>query len=171
MKYNLRIYIQSEIQIILTLTAVTIHNNHKYLFLFPMLKMLCVYIVVQIPDEQELHTHSKHLVNLENIQEHRALESIDATLVPPTCRGIAIESTPLKSYKKSRDVPKCRKSTKSYPIHSQKQKNFEDILNKDVNLGVISANGHFVCPKCNLFETMNIRLFRKHLYKEVTFKT
>jgi len=95
----------------------------------------------------------------ENFLEHRALESIDTKLVPPTCRGIPIESKPLKMINKCRGI-----------LH--KQKMIIDIFNKNDKLGGISSNGrHFVCPKCDVFKTINVELFRKHLYKEVNYKT
>ncbi|KAE9544874.1 hypothetical protein AGLY_000417 [Aphis glycines] len=85
----------------------------------------------------------------DNFLEPQALESIDATLVSPTCRVILIESTPLKMNNKSRGIS----------IRNDK-------------LGAISSNGlPFVCPKCDDFKTINIELFREHLYKEVNYKT
>jgi len=100
--------------------------------------------------------------------KQQALESIEPTLVPPTCRGIPIESTPLKTYtNKSHGIAKRPKSA----TQSRKQKTFIDVFNKNDKLGAISSNGYFVCPICCVFETMNIKLFRQHLYKEVNYKT
>jgi len=95
-----------------------------------------------------LHKQSKHLSCTENISKPQALESIGPTLVPPTCRGIPIDLIPLKT---------C--NNKSYGIA------------KNDKLGAISSNGYFVCPKCYIFETMHIKLFREHLYKEINYKT
>lgn len=119
-----------------------------------------------------MHKQFKHLGGTENTLEQQALESIEPTLVPPTCRGIPIESTPLKTYSKSRGMSKSPKSaTKSSPIQPHKQKTLIDVFNKNDKLGTISSNGHFVCPKCCVFATINIELFREHLYKEVNYKT
>jgi len=119
-----------------------------------------------------LHKQSKHLGGTENMLEQQALESIEPTLVPPTCRGIPIESTPLKTSNKYRGNAKSPKSAnKSSPIQPHKQKTLIDVFNKNDKLGAISSNGYFVCPKCCVFETMNIELFREHLYKEINYKT
>jgi len=100
--------------------------------------------------------------------QHQALESIEPTLVPPSCRGIPVESTPLKTNSKSYGVSKNPKSTTiSSPIQSHKQTMLKDIF---IKLGQISSDGHFVCPKCYVFKTINIDLFREHLYKEVNYK-
>jgi len=47
-------------------------------------------------------------------------------------------------------------ATKSSSIQPHKQKTFIDIFNKNDKLGAISSNAHFVCPKFEVFETINI---------------
>jgi len=53
--------------------------------------------------------------------KQQALDSIDTKLMPPNCRGIPIESTPLKK------INKCRGIT-------HKQKMIKDIFNKNDKL-------------------------------------
>ncbi|XP_026811622.1 uncharacterized protein LOC113552843 isoform X4 [Rhopalosiphum maidis] len=136
----------------------------------PSVAVKCLRVFEMITDKEE--SHKQYLGGAENILEQQALESIEPTLVPPTCRGIPIDSTPLKMNNKSRGMSKSPKSaTKSSSIQPHKQKTLIDVFNKNDKLGTISSNGHFVCPKCYVFETINIELFREHLYKEVNYKT
>ncbi|KAL4143321.1 hypothetical protein QTP88_005667 [Uroleucon formosanum] len=146
--------------------------EEHYKLQHPSVAVKCLRVFEKISNKEELHKQSKHLGGTDNMLEQQALESIEPSLVPPTCRGIPIESTPLKTYNKSRGMAKSPKSsTKSSPIQSNKQKTLIDVFNKNDKLGAISSNGYFVCPKCCVFETMNIELFREHLYKEVNYKT
>lgn len=109
------------------------------------------------------------------ILEQQALESIEPTIVPPTCRGIPIDSIPtLKASTKFRGVsksPKAKVAAKNSPNQARKQLISTDIFTKDDSLGSISCNGLFTCPRCNVFKTMNVDHFREHLYKDVNYKT
>lgn len=107
------------------------------------------------------------------MQEQQALESIEPTLMPPTCRGIPVESISIsKSYNKSRGVSKSPKKTaKNSPVQVRKQNILIDNFKEDDSLGTISAGGSFSCPKCNVFETTNEYYFREHLYKDINYKT
>ncbi|CAH1712108.1 unnamed protein product [Aphis gossypii] len=135
----------------------------------PSVAVQCLRVFEMISDKEEWH---KPLKGAENFLEQQALESIEPTLVPPTCRGIPVESSPLKMNNKFRGTSKSPKSaTKSSSFQPHKQKTLINSFNKNDKLGAISSNGHFVCPKCNVFETINIELFREHLYKEVNYKT
>ncbi|CAI6364719.1 unnamed protein product [Macrosiphum euphorbiae] len=146
--------------------------EEHYRLQHPSVAVKCLRVFEKISDKEELHKQSKHLYGTENMLEQQALESIEPTLVPPTCRGIPIESTPLKTSNKSRGMAKSPKSaTKSSPIQPHKQKTLIDVFNKNDKLGAISSNGYFVCPKYCGFETISIELFREHLYKEVNYKT
>lgn len=62
-------------------------------------------------------------------------------------------------------------AAKFSPFQARKQKMLTDIFSIDDSLGTISPNGQFVCPRCNIFETMNIEHFRDHLYQDVHLKT
>lgn len=146
--------------------------EEHYKLQHPSVAVKCLRVFEKVFDKEELHKQSKHLGGTENMLEQQALESIEPTLVPPTCRGIPIESTPLKTSNKYRGNAKSPKSAnKSSPIQPHKQKTLIDVFNKNDKLGAISSNGYFVCPKCCVFETMNIELFREHLYKEINYKT
>lgn len=107
------------------------------------------------------------------ILEQQALESIEPTIVPPTCRGIPIDSIPtVKNCNKSRGVTKSPKAAaKNSPNQARKQLILPDTFSKDDNLGAISSIGLFTCPRCNVFETMSKEYFREHLYKDVNYKT
>jgi len=103
------------------------------------------------------------------MQEQQALESIEPTLFPPTCRGIPIESIPT-SIKPRGGISKSPKgSTKNSPV--RKSKILIDNFSMNDSFGYLSPNGYFACPKCNLFETMNVEHFREHLYKDINYKT
>lgn len=104
--------------------------------------------------------------------EQQALESIEPSLVPPTCRGIPIESIPVnKASNKSTAFKSPKKSTKSSPLQLHKQKTLVDNFSKDDSLGCLSSGGQFACPRCNVFETMDLEQFREHLFKDVNYKT
>eukprot|EP00102_Acyrthosiphon_pisum_P022313 XP_016659523.1 PREDICTED: uncharacterized protein LOC100573806 [Acyrthosiphon pisum] len=145
--------------------------KEHYKLQHPSVAVKSLRVFEKISDKEELHKRSKHLGGTDNMLKQQALESIEPTLVPPTCRGIPIESTPLKKYtNKSGGIANSSKSaTKSTPIQPHKQKSLKDVFNNN-ELGAISSNGYFVCPKCCVFETMNIELFREHLYREVNQK-
>uniref|UniRef100_A0A2H8TXZ9 Zinc finger and BTB domain-containing protein 6 n=1 Tax=Melanaphis sacchari TaxID=742174 RepID=A0A2H8TXZ9_9HEMI len=144
--------------------------EEHYKLKHPSVAVKCLRVFEMITDKEELHQQRSG--GAENILEQQALESIEPTLVPPTCRGIPIESTPLKINNKPRGMSKSPKSaTKSSSIQAHKQKMLIDVFNKNDKLGEISSNGFFVCPKCNKFEISSIELFREHLYKEINYKT
>lgn len=106
-----------------------------------------------------------------NTQEHQALDSIEP--MSPTCRGIPIETTStIKTYSKVRAASKSPRSASknSSPFHGRKQKMFTDSFSVNDSLGTITSTGLFSCPRCNVFETMNIDHFREHLFKDVHFK-
>lgn len=107
------------------------------------------------------------------MQEQQALESIETSRIPPTCRGIPIETTSAsRTINKSRSISKSPKSAakSSSPFHGRKQKLLTDTFSVDDSLGTITSTGLFSCPRCNVFTTMNIDHFRDHLFKDVNFK-
>ncbi|VVC35861.1 Zinc finger C2H2-type,Zinc finger, RING/FYVE/PHD-type [Cinara cedri] len=121
----------------------------------------------KVTDSEQLPIQSKNLMGkTTNNQEQQALESIEP-LMPPSCRGIPIESIYTS---KSRGVSKSPKSAKKSPVQARKQKLFQDDFNEDDSLGTISTTGQFVCPKCDLFKTTDLENFREHLYKEINNK-
>lgn len=127
--------------------------------------------IVQVTNVQEQHNESKRLVGTSNMLEQQALESIEPTLVPPACRGIPVESAGNKTtYNKPRDIitksPKTQ--AKSSPI--RKQTTLNDNFSVNDSLGEISLTGLYSCPRCNAFETENVKEFRKHLIKDVNYK-
>lgn len=103
--------------------------------------------------------------------EQQALESIEPSLVPHTCRGIPIESIPTNKASNKSTPKSPKKTVKSFQSPVNKQKTLIDNFKKDDSLGYISSNGQFACPRCNEFETLNVDLFREHLYKDVNYRT
>lgn len=102
-----------------------------------------------------------------NMHEQQALESIEPSLVTPTCRGIPIETvSKTKTPNKSRVIPKSPKTT----AKSSKQKLLPVSFSENDSLGCLSANGLFVCPRCNVYETLDVVHFRHHLYKDIQYK-
>lgn len=129
--------------------------------------------IVQIDNVNKQQKPSKQLPGATYILEQQALESIEPTIVPPTCRGIPIDSIPtVKTSTKSRGVSKSPKAAaKNSPTQARKQLISTDSFSKDDTLGSISSNGLFTCPRCNIFKTMNVDHFREHLFKDVNYKT
>lgn len=64
-----------------------------------------------------------------------------------------------------------KSATKSSLIQPHKQKTLIGIFDKNDKLGEISLNAHFVCPKFEVFEAINIEFFCEHLHKEINYKT
>jgi len=123
---------------------------------------------------EEQQKQTKRLLNTRNIQEQQALQSIELSCISQTCRGIPVEeSSKTKTCNKSRGVSKSPKSAtkNSALLNSRKQKMLIDTFSVDDSLGTITSTGLFACPRCNVFETMNIDHFRDHLFKDVNFKT
>lgn len=113
-------------------------------------------------------------MGIEYTQELQALESITPTLMPPACRGIPVEPIPYcKASNKSRSVSKspAKLAAKSSTHQSRKPKMLLDNFNKNDSFGTISSNGHFVCPRCNDFETIDVEFFSEHLKKDINYKT
>lgn len=126
--------------------------------------------MIKVADEEKLDKQQP--VITANMLEQQALESIQPSLVPPTCRGIPIESIPTNKVSNKSTSKSPKKTAKnSSPLQVHKQKTLIDNFNIDDSLGYISSNGQFTCPRCNVFETMNIEHFREHLYKDVNYKT
>lgn len=112
------------------------------------------------------------LLNSEYTQELQALESIEPAIMPPTCRGIPVEPIAInKTPSKSRGLLKSPLKISRQSIQSHKQKLISNMFSKDDSMGTISSNGHFVCPRCNNFETSNVHHFSEHLEKEIYYKT
>lgn len=136
--------------------------------------MMIIFCISKIADVEieEQQKQAKLLLSVTNTQEQLALESIEPSLVPPTCRGIPIDTTSSisRTYNKSRGLSKSPKTTKSSPLQARKQKILTDTFNISDSLGTITSNGLFSCPRCNAFDTMNIDHFREHLIKDVNYK-
>lgn len=128
--------------------------------------------IVQITETEEPQKQTEYIQDTANMHEQQALESIEPTLVLPTCRGIPVETvSKSKSPSKSRFMPKSPKTTaKSSSLSPYKQKMLAVSFSKYDSLGSLSANGLFVCPRCNEFEASIEEQFRLHLYKDVQFR-
>ncbi|XP_025411013.1 uncharacterized protein LOC112683957 isoform X4 [Sipha flava] len=143
--------------------------EHHYKLNHPSVAVKCLRVFEKVTDEEK---PDKQPVIAANMLEQQALESIEPSLVPPTCRGIPIESMPTnKASNKSTSKSPKKTAKNSSPHQVHKQKTLVDDFNKDDSLGYISSNGQYTCPRCNIFKTMNIEHFRDHLYKDVNYKT
>lgn len=96
------------------------------------------------------------MLSVPNLVE-QALDSIEPSIVPPTCRGI-----PVTGYNHYSKINKSRRISKN--------KLFVDNFDPNHNLGELTSNGLYSCPICNEFETDELFQFRHHLYEEVNYK-